>query len=62
MHRQTAPLQPIEPAYQLRILTDEKSADLRSLTLKFLEETGIRCPTAGPSLCYMNNGKSWPAS
>jgi trimethylamine:corrinoid methyltransferase-like protein len=36
-------LPPIVPGYRLRVLGDEQLAQLQSVTLETLEETGIHC-------------------
>lgn len=38
-------LQPIVPAYHVRILDDEQLAQFKSATLEILDETGIHCPS-----------------
>jgi trimethylamine--corrinoid protein Co-methyltransferase len=40
----TPALQPIVPAYHVRILTAEQLAQFKSATLEILEEAGIHCP------------------
>jgi trimethylamine:corrinoid methyltransferase-like protein len=45
MSRETPALQPIVPAYHLRILSDEQSAQFKSATLEILDEVGIHCPS-----------------
>jgi trimethylamine--corrinoid protein Co-methyltransferase len=41
----TPPLQPITPAYHLRILSDEQLHRFKSATLEILDETGVHCPS-----------------
>jgi len=45
MYSETPQLEPIVPAYHLRILSDEQLADLKSATLEILEEVGVHCPS-----------------
>ncbi len=56
MYSQTAPLQPIKPAYHLRILTDEQLADFKSATLEILEEVGVHCPSDKARKIYAEHG------
>jgi trimethylamine--corrinoid protein Co-methyltransferase len=56
MHSQTAPLQPIKPAFHLRILTYEQLVDFRSATLEILEEAGVHCPSAKARQIYAEHG------
>jgi trimethylamine:corrinoid methyltransferase-like protein len=42
MHSETPKLQPISPAFHLRILSDEQLEQLRSATFEILEEVGIQ--------------------
>jgi trimethylamine:corrinoid methyltransferase-like protein len=41
----TPALQPITPAYHVRILDDEQLGQLKSATLEILEQVGIHCPS-----------------
>jgi len=52
----TPSLQPIVPAYHLRILSDEQLAQLRSGTLEILEEVGVHCPSAKALGIYAEHG------
>ncbi len=52
----TPPLQPIVPAYHVRILSDEQLGQFRSATLEILEETGIHCPSERAREIYASNG------
>jgi trimethylamine--corrinoid protein Co-methyltransferase len=52
----TPPLQPIIPAFHVRILTDEQLAQFKSATLEILEETGIHCPSDQAREIYANHG------
>ena len=44
-YSETPQLQPIVPAYHLRILDDEQLEQFKSATLTILEEVGIHCPS-----------------
>jgi trimethylamine:corrinoid methyltransferase-like protein len=41
MHSQKPQLQPITPAYRLRILSDEQLAQFKAGTLEILQEAGV---------------------
>jgi len=41
----TPPLQPITPAYHVRILSDEQLVQMKSATLEILAEVGVHCPS-----------------
>ena len=56
MHSETPSLEPIVPAYRLRILTDEQLGQLKSATLEILEETGIHCPSEKALNIYAEHG------
>jgi trimethylamine--corrinoid protein Co-methyltransferase len=56
MHSDTPQLQPIEPAYRLRILNDEQLGQLRAGTLEILEEVGIHCPSEKALAIYAEHG------
>lgn len=49
-------LQPIVPAYHVRILTDEQLQILRSATLSILEEVGVHCPSPKALQIYADHG------
>jgi trimethylamine--corrinoid protein Co-methyltransferase len=53
---ETPELQPIVPAFRLRILSDEQLEQLRSATLEILEEVGIHCPTEKGLAIYAEHG------
>jgi len=55
-YSETPPLQPIVPSYHLRILSDEQLGQLKSATLKILEETGIHCPSDKALSIYADHG------
>ena len=52
----TPALQPIRPAYHVRVLDDEQLAQFKSATLEILEETGIHCPSAQAREIYAEHG------
>jgi trimethylamine--corrinoid protein Co-methyltransferase len=56
MHSKTPELQPIVPAYRLRILSDEQLEQLKSATLEILEGTGIHCPSEKALSIYAEHG------
>lgn len=56
MVSETPKLQPIEPAYKVRILTDEQLQQFQSATLEILEETGVHCPSQKALHIYTEHG------
>ena len=56
MYSETPQLQPIVPAYHLRILSDEQLEQIKSGTLEILEETGIHCPSEKALNIYAEHG------
>ena len=44
-HSHTPDLQPIAPAYRLRILSDEQLSQLKAATLEILHNVGVHCPS-----------------
>jgi trimethylamine--corrinoid protein Co-methyltransferase len=56
MHSQTPQLQPIVPAYRLRILSDEQLGQLKSATLEILGEVGVHCPSEKALAIYAQHG------
>jgi len=52
----TPALQPIAPAYHLRILTDEQLRQLRSAVLEILDQVGVHCPSAKALGIYAGHG------
>jgi len=62
MHSETPQLQPIVPAYHLRILSDEQLEQLKSATLEILEGTGIHCPSEKALSIYAEHGNPAAAS
>ncbi len=53
---ETPPLQPIVPAYHLRILSDEQLRQFRSATLEVLAEIGVHCPSEVALKLYAEHG------
>jgi trimethylamine--corrinoid protein Co-methyltransferase len=56
MYSKTPELEPIVPSYRLRILNDEQLEQLKSATLRILEETGIHCPSEHALHVYAEHG------
>lgn len=56
MITETPALQPIVPAYQVRILEDEQLNQLQSATLEILEQVGIHCPSEKALKIYSEHG------
>jgi len=55
-YSETPQLQPIVPAYHLRILDDEQLERFKSATLTILEEVGIHCPSKKALNIYAEHG------
>ncbi len=55
-YSETPQLQPIVPAYHLRILDDEQLEQFKSATLTILEEIGIHCPSEKALNIYAEHG------
>jgi trimethylamine--corrinoid protein Co-methyltransferase len=53
---ETPKLQPIVPAFRLRILSDDQLEALQSATLEILEEVGVHCPTEKGLAIYAEHG------
>jgi len=56
MNNTTPAIQPITPAYHLRILEDAQIEQMRSATLQILSETGLHCPSEKALNIYAENG------
>jgi trimethylamine--corrinoid protein Co-methyltransferase len=56
MYSETPTLQPIIPAYHVRILEDKQLEQLQSATLEILEQTGIHCPSEKALKIYAEHG------
>jgi trimethylamine---corrinoid protein Co-methyltransferase len=52
----TPALQPITPAYHLRILDDQQIVQLKNATLSILQQTGIHCPSEMALKIYAEHG------
>ena len=55
-YSETPQLQPITPAYHLRILSDEQLGQFKSATLEILQEAGIYCPSERALQIYASHG------
>lgn len=55
-YSETPQIQPITPAYHLRILNDEQLRRFRSATLEILQEVGIYCPSDRALQIYAEHG------
>jgi len=53
---ETPTLQPIKPAYHLRILSDGQLAQLKSATLEILGDVGVHCPSEKALKIYAEHG------
>jgi trimethylamine--corrinoid protein Co-methyltransferase len=56
MYSETPPIEPITPAYHLRILSDEQLEKFKAGTFRILERTGIRCPSERALKIYAEHG------
>jgi trimethylamine--corrinoid protein Co-methyltransferase len=56
MFCETPLLQPITPAYHLRILKDEQLGQLKSATLEILSNVGVHCPSEKALKIYAGHG------
>ena len=56
MAAQTPPIQPIIPAYRIRILSDEQLEQFKSNTFEILEKTGVHCPSERALKIYAEHG------
>ena len=52
----TPPLQPIKPAFRLRILEDSQLETLQAATLDILDQVGIHCPSEQALAIYAGHG------
>ena len=52
----TPPLQPIVPAYHVRILDDSQLGQLKSATLQVLEDVGVHCPSESALKIFAEHG------
>jgi len=56
MVSQTPQIEPIVPAYRVRILSDEQLEKFKSNTFKILEQTGFHCPSEKALKIYAEHG------
>lgn len=56
MYSETPQLQPITPAFRLRILSDKQLEQLQAATLEILEEVGVHCPSQRALSIYADHG------
>ena len=56
MINQAPQLEPVIPAYQIQILSDEQLENFKSNTFTILEETGFHCPSTRALKIYAENG------
>jgi trimethylamine--corrinoid protein Co-methyltransferase len=56
MFSETPKLEPIVPAYHVRILEDDQLDQLQSATLEILEQVGIQCPSEKALQIYAEHG------
>ncbi len=56
MFSKTPPIEPIIPAYQIRILSDAQLAQFKAATFEILEKTGIHCPSERALKIYAEHG------
>ncbi|TET97921.1 MAG: hypothetical protein E3J30_07690, partial [Anaerolineales bacterium] len=56
MFSETPPIEPIAPAYHLRILSDEQLEKFKSSAFQILEKTGFHCPSERALKIYAEHG------
>lgn len=56
MPNETPELQPIVPAYRMRILSDQQLSELQAATLDILEQIGFQCPSRKALEIYAEHG------
>jgi trimethylamine--corrinoid protein Co-methyltransferase len=56
MHNETPPIEPIVPAYRIRLLSDAQLDQFRSSTFAILEGTGFHCPSERALKIYAEHG------
>ena len=56
MFSTTPPIEPITPAYSIRILSDEQLDQFKSGAFELLEKTGFHCPSERALKIYAENG------
>ena len=52
----TPPIEPIVPAYQIRILSDEQLAQFKANTFEILQQVGVHCPSEKALKIYAEHG------
>ncbi|MGD9002297.1 MAG: trimethylamine methyltransferase family protein, partial [Anaerolineae bacterium] len=52
----TPALQPIRPAYRLRVLSEQQLDQLQAATLEILEDVGVHCPSKRVRAIYAWHG------
>lgn len=61
-YSETPPLQPIVPAYHVRILSDEQLLAFKSATLEILDQVGVHCPSTKVREIYTAHGANVDAA
>jgi trimethylamine--corrinoid protein Co-methyltransferase len=56
MYSKTPSIDPIKPAYRIRILSDEQLAQFKSGVFELLENTGFQCPSERAMKIYAEHG------
>ena len=56
MYSKTPPIQPIKPAYHIRILSDVQLEKFKANTFEILEKTGFHCPSERALKIYAEHG------
>jgi trimethylamine--corrinoid protein Co-methyltransferase len=56
MSNATPPIEPIIPAYHIRLLSDEQLQQFRASTFAILETTGFHCPSEAALQIYADHG------
>jgi len=56
MFSETPPIEPLAPAYHLRILSDEQLEKFKSSAFQILEKTGFHCPSERALKIYAEHG------
>jgi len=56
MYSATPPINPINPAYEIRLLSDDQLIQFKSGTFEILENTGFHCPSEKALKIYAENG------
>ncbi|HSG43257.1 MAG TPA: trimethylamine methyltransferase family protein [Anaerolineales bacterium] len=56
MYSKTPPIQPIKPAFRIRILSDAQLEQFKSNTFEILEKTGFQCPSEQALKIYAEHG------